>query len=401
MTPDIDIELYEKTINEILPGLTMYVRDVNLPPELAAKYKLQTIIMERGFTDASSRVMGMITSHRYAILSNHMADFGEYELDTNWGLHVARYNAHFKVLDVHEYQGKTQILLLHLPDDNRWKLFENVKLSVEDQLIEESRKRFENKSFQDPVPELTTEDWFARCAAPLGMNDKGELFDLNPLLQSEMHAVKDANFREFYHKFVYIECQNVLERFMKGLKTDFLNEDDDGAIAYGYIDEQAGLSFQIAKLASIKENRVCFHDSIEKAMLIMRYGSLKEARFLDLSQTDINAKQFADFEQTIREHYDTDNPDKEQLRKLTFLDSNRHPEYPDDLAVLLLHEDHKPEQVWVRGDHLTENEIRGTLLNEPNADFGVHRGDSIQIIPYKQDDGSIICVSPLRKSGSK
>ena len=183
---------------------------------------------------------------------------------------------------------------------------------------------------------------------------------------------------------------------MKGLKTDFLKEDDTGAIAYGYIDEQAGLSFQIVKVAAIKENHICFRDSIEKAMLIMRYGSLEKARFLDLAQTDIDTEQFADFEQMIREHYDTDNPEKDQLRELTFLDSSRHQEYPDDLAVLLLHEDHQPEQVWVRGDHLTEKEIRGTLLNEPNADFGVHHGDSIQIIPYKQDDGSIICVSPQR-----
>lgn len=38
--------------------------------------------------------------------------------------------------------------------------------------------------------------------------------------------------------------------------------------------------------------------------------------------------------------------------------SSRHPEYPDDLAVFLLHEDHKPERVWVRSDHLTENDAR-------------------------------------------
>jgi hypothetical protein len=60
----------------------------------------------------------------------------------------------------------------------------------------------------------------------------------------------------------------------------------------------------------------------------------------------------------IHKYYDTDNPEKEQLREFAFLDSSRHPEYPDDLAVFLLHEDHKPERVWVRGDHLTENEAR-------------------------------------------
>ena len=106
---------------------------------------------------------------------------------------------------------------------------------------------------------------------------------------------------------------------------------------------------------------------------------------------------FADIEQMIHKYYDTDNPEKEQLREFAFLDSSRHPEYPDDLAVFLLHEDHKPERVWVRGGHLSENEIHGTLLNEPNADFGVHCGDSIPIIPYKQEDESIVCVSPPGK----
>ena len=392
MTPDIDIKLFEDLINEILPGLTMYVRDVNLSLVCAKKYEPQTIIMERGFTDASSRVMGMVTTHRYAILSNHMADFGEFEHGTNWGLFVARNNAHFKVLDIYEYQGRTQILLLHLPDDRRWKPFENVKLSIEDQLIKDSRERFENKSVQDPVPELITKEWLARCSSPLGMTDSGVFFDLEPLLQSEMHSVTDSSFRNFYHRFVYIECRDILEKLMK----DFLIDDDTGAIAYGYIDEQAGLSFQIAKLASLKDNHLSIRDSIENAMLIMRFGSLKDAKYLDLTQTDLDVNQFEDFEKLIRDSYDTSNSDKEQLRSMTFLDACRHPEYPDDLAVLLLHGDLQPEQVWVRGDYLSEHEIRGDLLNEPNADFGVHIGDAIQIVPYKKDDGSIICISPQR-----
>ena len=78
----IDKELYEKTINDIFPGLTMYVRDVDLSLELADIYKPGMIIMERAFTDASNRVMGMVTSHRYAILSNHMADLSQFEHDT-------------------------------------------------------------------------------------------------------------------------------------------------------------------------------------------------------------------------------------------------------------------------------------------------------------------------------
>lgn len=122
---EINTEIYEKVITDILPGLTMFVRDVDLSPVCAKQYKPGMIIMERGFTDASNHVMGMITSHRFAILSNHVADFRAYEHDTNWGLFVAQRGSHFKVLDVYEYQGETQILLLHLPDDNRWTLFQN------------------------------------------------------------------------------------------------------------------------------------------------------------------------------------------------------------------------------------------------------------------------------------
>lgn len=174
---EINTEIYEKVITDILPGLTMFVRDVDLSPVCAKQYKPGMIIMERGFTDASNRVMGMITSHRFAILSNHVADFRAYEHDTNWGLFVAQRSSHFKVLDVYEYQGKTQILLLHLPDDNRWTLFQNMEMSIERQLIHDCRKRFENKSVLKPVPELAAKDWLARCAAPLGMDNAGNLFD--------------------------------------------------------------------------------------------------------------------------------------------------------------------------------------------------------------------------------
>ena len=391
MTSDIDKDYFEKLINEIFPGLTMYVRDVDLAPQVAAKYEPGMIIMERGFTDASCRVMGMVTSYRFAILSNHMADLSQYEHGTDWGLHVARLNAHFKVLDVYSFQGRTQILLLHLPDDNRWRLFENVNFSIEAQLIEDSRKRFENKSVLEAVPELATEEWLKRCSSPLGMSESGEFFDLDPILENEMRTVGKANFREFYHKFIYLECRDTLKRIMP----DYLTDADTGAIVYGYIDETQGLSFQIAKLASLKNNTLQIRDSKEETLFILRYAGLEEKRFLDLAVADIDLQQFSEFEQMIRKFYDTKNEEKEKIRALGFLDSCRHPEHPDDIAVIILHGELQPERVWVRGNYLKEKELRGELLNEPNADFGVHMGDSVQIIPYKNDDGEILCYSRL------
>lgn len=172
-----EMEILQATINEIFPGLTMFVRDVNLPQELAIRYEPGMIIGEKGFTDASCRIGGMVTSHRYTILSNHMGDLRPFEHGTNWGLFVAQHDAHFKVLDIYKYQGKSQITLLHLPDDERWKLFENVQLSMEEELILTCRQRFESKCREEVIPELATEEWLARCQFPLGFSNQGDLFE--------------------------------------------------------------------------------------------------------------------------------------------------------------------------------------------------------------------------------
>ncbi len=168
------IELANKTF----PGLKMFVRDVNLPDTIASKYKQGMIIREKGLTDTSVRVTGMITTHRYSILSNHMRDLRFNEKTINWGLCVATADSYFKVLDTYQYGNKTQILLLHLPEDEDWKLFQNIVFSLESDLIKTSRESFKNKCNEAPIPELATEEWLSRCAFPLGMDDNGNFFEL-------------------------------------------------------------------------------------------------------------------------------------------------------------------------------------------------------------------------------
>lgn len=179
IAPQFDAGLIQSVMNDTFPGLTMYVRDVDLPKELEERYVPGEFLRELGFTDASARVMGMVTTHRFAILSNHMGDLSAFEHGTNWGLHVANKGSRFKVLDICRYQGKTQILLLHLPDDHRWKLFEKATFSLEEDLIKSCRQRFENKCCLPPVPELATPEWKARCADPIGMDAAGVRFSLD------------------------------------------------------------------------------------------------------------------------------------------------------------------------------------------------------------------------------
>jgi len=175
---DVCVEKLEEVMNRTFSGLMMFVRDVNLPDNIAKKYIPGMIIREKAFVDASHRVMGMITTHRFGILSNHMAKFEEYEDGMNWGLCVANRDSHFKVLAVHEYSGKTLIVLLHLPNDDDWKIFQKIRSNIEDDMASSAIERFENKCNLEPIPELTTERWLERCSFPIGVSDEGKYFEL-------------------------------------------------------------------------------------------------------------------------------------------------------------------------------------------------------------------------------
>jgi ADP-ribosylglycohydrolase len=183
--------LIESIFNETLPGLTNYVRDVNLPDNIADQYTEGLIIVEPELCSASRRVMGMITTHRFAILSNHMADFGPFEQGTNWGLHVAPTASYFKVLGSYTHNGKKLIMLLHLPD-GAWKSFRNATSNLETQLKDMTIESFVNKCDAEPVPELTTEAWLARCSNPVGMKQDGKFYELESPDIKRMEFLKDS-----------------------------------------------------------------------------------------------------------------------------------------------------------------------------------------------------------------
>lgn len=163
-----------RVIETTFEGASRYVRDVNLKEELAGKYEPGQIIRERAFVDASNRIGGMATTHRYLILSGYMADLSGFEKGTNWGLHTANRDSKFKVVDIYTVEGKTQILLLQLPEGFEG-VFEN-KTEVEEEFIERERRNFEDDLKKEVIDELAGEMWLERCSFPIGMSDDGELF---------------------------------------------------------------------------------------------------------------------------------------------------------------------------------------------------------------------------------
>ena len=58
-------EELEAIADSVYPGIALFARDVNLPPVLAQRYTKGLVIREKAFTDATSRFMGMVTTHRF------------------------------------------------------------------------------------------------------------------------------------------------------------------------------------------------------------------------------------------------------------------------------------------------------------------------------------------------
>lgn len=163
-----------KVVSTVFAGSSRYVRDTNLDEDLAGKYEIGQILTEKAFVDASSRIGGMVTTHRYLILSQFMADFSRFEEKTNWGIHVAKNGSRFKVLDIFEHEGKTQILLLQLPDG--FKGVFNNKTDIEDMVIKRERENFTEDLKKDVIVDLADEVWLERVSFPIGISDEGEFY---------------------------------------------------------------------------------------------------------------------------------------------------------------------------------------------------------------------------------
>ena len=173
---DKDTKQYENSCNRIFPGLQMFVRDTFLSDEMEKMYIIGKIIKEPTYCDTSCRVGGILTTHRYAILSNRFVDFSFAEHGTNWGLFICKSNSYFKIIDVYKIEDKTQITLLHL--DENWKLFENVTSNVEEDILKMSRERFQNKYNKPHIPELATKQWLERLLYPIGIDQNNNYFSL-------------------------------------------------------------------------------------------------------------------------------------------------------------------------------------------------------------------------------
>ena len=199
---------------------------------------------------------------------------------------------------------------------------------------------------------------------------------------------EDFSFRELTRGTVMI----LNDRNLPVVKQAFKYREGDNAIfAYGYIDHTAGVTFEVLCVGNYDGSTMEFRSGESKTSMKLRYDSV-DGEILPIR--DNFMPQLQDKVEMIKEGYKV-NDAVLKARNSSIFDDFRHPQFPDDVALLFFKEGVNPEMIWCR----VESEINGkpaaVLLNEPNADFGVHRGSMITFDWGKRDDGKMVGVAKL------
>ncbi len=213
-----------------------------------------------------------------------------------------------------------------------------------------------------------------------------------------MKLIKDANFRELYRRFVYIEDDELIKR-LSSCNDDIKRRlNYDGMLCFGYIDYTSGLTLEVLSGASMDKDGINIGDRIDETRLSIRIGGFSDnCVFEDVSCKEL-LDMHSDYIRKLLEIYEKDN-DAVAIREVEELDPYRNQDYPDDVQVYLYIKGKKAEIVWVRLYGLGDDEITGILLNEPGQDFGVHKCDIIGFSECNVENGKIL-LSSLKVYGN-
>lgn len=162
----------QQLLQKVFADLQVFSRDVNLPAGYGEKYAKGMIFQEGGYADCSSIVAGMTTTHRYLILSNRMQSRVYSQKCIGWKHHEAGRYPLFKVLGTHTFQGKTGIILLHIPE-NAVQTMKKGESPQEKALLAEAVRYFEAACAKPPVPEVNDPEWLEFCQEPIGLDLDG------------------------------------------------------------------------------------------------------------------------------------------------------------------------------------------------------------------------------------
>lgn len=200
---------------------------------------------------------------------------------------------------------------------------------------------------------------------------------------------QEEGFRALFKRFAVFMFTDTLREVTKNFPGA---EQGNCILTYGYIDRSAGLTLEILAVGIVEEDGVTLFGGADDYRSFLRIGAVMDQEFWALGDEDgsLHAEHATKIERLRR--YDA-SEEVELTRQMEFLDTSRDPSYIDDVLVYLFKEGLSPEGCWVRITGLEEQSLKGTLLNEPDQDFGCHNGEEISFFVQQNQDKQFFCYS--------
>lgn len=216
--------LFEKFTNWTLPGLQFFYRDTDAPVVIATTYHVGDVIRAGFFVDVTTKLYRLAHKTRFLIASAHAAmicKIGELcEKNPNikkWNLCTLHFNSYFKVMDIYEKEGVTQVFLLHIPaaaafilgHDETAMNFVNESTGKGTSLIDMARKSLDDKLQMKVHRRSLDREFCERMNHPVGLDDDFHPVSLDEADEPEKGAIasiskmvhelaNDADIKDFY-----------------------------------------------------------------------------------------------------------------------------------------------------------------------------------------------------------
>lgn len=184
-------------------------------------------------------------------------------------------------------------------------------------------------------------------------------------VQLKLKTMEEANFRELYHRFQYIECPEDMESLGESFP---VMEGATGILTYCYIEEGLGLSFYILCAAKNDGNVIEAGADVTEEMARVRYRDVWYRSFADQDSLDVDWSQFDSIKGYTKEQFETKEKLRQMIYDLELIDGNRNVECPEYVSVIVQKEGLYPEYVWVKCTGFGKTEIHGELLEPPKQD---------------------------------
>lgn len=215
-------KFFEKLANWVLPGLQFFYRDTDASVIVDTTYHVGDVLRAGRFVDVTTKLYKPAHKLRFIIASAHAAMLCEIDdlvrenpRIKDWNLCTLHYDSYFKVLDVYELDGVTQILLLHIPEAAARFLGDKPLDFILDgvgpdmNLIEMARKSLREKMCMEVHPRSLDPEFVERMSHPVGLDDDFYPVELPPdgdpvenemlHLSNMIHKLaNDADIEDFY-----------------------------------------------------------------------------------------------------------------------------------------------------------------------------------------------------------